>query len=250
MKMILKKAHVYLYVVSVALGYFILWPFFYYFSRKPEHYRTLNKLRGLWGSVSSAFVGIFYRFEYEQPIDWSKPYIICCNHTSNLDISAMTILVKNDFCFMGKQELEDGLVTGLFFRTVDITVNRESKMSSFRAFKKASERLQEGVSLIIFPEGGISDQYPPQLCPFKNGPFRLAIELNIPIIPVSSANTWQILWDTGTKYGSRPGIAKFKVHKPIDTSNLTVDDADTLRDEVYEIISADLNAKASVSAQA
>jgi hypothetical protein len=38
---------------------------------------------------------------------------------------------------MGKQELEDGLVTGLFFRTVDIAVNRESKMSSFRAFKKA-----------------------------------------------------------------------------------------------------------------
>lgn len=151
---------------------------------------------------------------------------------------------------MGKQELEDGLVTGLFFRTVDITVNRESKMSSFRAFKKASERLQEGISLIIFPEGGISDQYPPQLCPFKNGPFRLAIELNIPIIPVSSLNTWKILWDTGTKYGSRPGIAKFKVHKPIDTSVLSVDDADTLRDEVYEIINADLNQGANVAAHA
>ncbi|MEO3406292.1 lysophospholipid acyltransferase family protein [Mucilaginibacter sp. CAU 1740] len=250
MKMILKKVHIYLYVVSVALGYFILWPFFYFFSRKPQRYHTLNKLRGVWGRVSSAFVGIFYKFEYEQSIDWSKPYIICPNHTSNLDISAMCIMVKNDCCFMGKQELEDGLVTGLFFRTVDIPVNRESKMSSFRAFKKASEKLQEGISLIIFPEGGISDNYPPQLGQFKNGPFRLAIELNVPIIPVSSVNTWKILWDTGTKYGSRPGIAKFKVHKPIDTSNLTVDDADTLRDEVYEIISANLNAKAIVSAQA
>lgn len=148
---------------------------------------------------------------------------------------------------MGKQELEDGLVTGLFFRTVDIPVNRDSKMSSFRAFKKASERLQEGISLIIFPEGRISDHYPPQLCPFKNGPFRLAIELKIPVIPVSSANTWQILWDTGIKHGSRPGISKFKVHKPIETAHLSIDDADVLRDEVFEIMNNDLKFEGAVS---
>lgn len=148
---------------------------------------------------------------------------------------------------MGKHELENGLVTGLFFRTVDIPVNRDSKMSSFRAFKKASEKLQEGVSLIIFPEGGISDHYPPQLCPFKNGPFRLAIELKIPVIPVSSANTWQILWDTGIKHGSRPGISKFKVHKPIETAHLSIDDADALRDEVFEIMNNDLKFEGAVS---
>jgi len=148
---------------------------------------------------------------------------------------------------MGKHELENGLVTGLFFRTVDIPVNRDSKMSSFRAFKKASEKLQEGVSLIIFPEGGISDHYPPQLCPFKNGPFRLAIELKIPVIPVSSANTWRILWDTGIKHGSRPGISKFKVHKPIETAHLSIDDADALRDEVFEIMNNDLKFEGAVS---
>ena len=148
---------------------------------------------------------------------------------------------------MGKQELEDGLVTGFFFRTVDIPVNRDSKMSSFRAFKKASEKLQEGISLIIFPEGGISDHYPPQLCQFKNGPFRLAIELKIPIIPVSSANTWQILWDTGTKHGSRPGLCKFKVHKPVETAHLAIDDADALRDEIFEIINRGLKPENFVS---
>ncbi|AYL94735.1 lysophospholipid acyltransferase family protein [Mucilaginibacter celer] len=250
MKMILKKVHVYLYMASVAVGYFVMWPFLYYFSRKPERYPRLNSVRRLLGRVSSGLVGIFYRFEYEQAIDWSRPYIICPNHTSNLDISGMSIMVKNNCCFMGKQELEDGLVTGLFFRTVDIPVNRESKMSSFRAFKKAGERLQGGMSLIIFPEGKIADDYPPQLSEFKNGPFRLAIELKIPIIPVSSANTWQILWDTGIRYGSKPGICKFKVHKPIDTSALSVDDADSLRDEVYQIINADLKTGNTVSAYA
>lgn len=237
MKLILKKAHVYLYVLSVALSYFIFWPVFYYCSLKPDRYRNMNRFRRYWAIISSAAVGFFYKFEYEQAIDWSKPYIICPNHSSNLDISAMCVLVNTNCSFMGKEELKDALVTGLFFRTVDIPVNRDSKMSSYRAFKKASEKLQEGISLIIFPEGKISDDYPPTLHEFKNGPFRLAIEHKIPIIPVSSANTWKKLWDDGIKYGTRPGICKFHVHKPIETANLSVDDADELKDKVYEIIS-------------
>jgi 1-acyl-sn-glycerol-3-phosphate acyltransferase len=143
---------------------------------------------------------------------------------------------------MGKQELEDGLVTGVFFRSVDIPVNRESKMSSFRAFKKASERLQEGVSLVIFPEGMIADDYPPKLNEFKNGPFRLAIEHKIPIIPVTSVNTWQVLWDTGTKYGSRPGICHFYVHKPIRYQQPYHCRCRCLRDDVYAIIQQKLAA--------
>jgi len=234
--MLLKKVHVYLYVISVAFTYFLLWPIFYYLSRKPSRYRSMNALRRAWGFLSSALVGFFYKYEYEQPIDWSKTYIVCPNHTSNLDIAAMCILVNNNCSFMGKEELKDGLVTRLFFKSVDIPVNRDSKMSSYRAFKEAGERLKNGTSLIIFPEGKIDDEYPPRLHEFKNGPFRLAIDLKIPIIPVSSANTWKMLWDDGTKYGTRPGICKFYVHKPIDTYNLTTDDADALKDEVYTII--------------
>jgi len=137
---------------------------------------------------------------------------------------------------MGKEELTEGLVTGLFFRTVDIPVDRESKMSSYRAFKKAMEKLQSGITMIVFPEGKISDDYPPQLQDFKNGPFRLAIEAGVPIVPVTLLNSWKILWDTGIKYGSKPGICHIYVHKPIETKALTVGDADNLRDEVYRIM--------------
>jgi 1-acyl-sn-glycerol-3-phosphate acyltransferase len=235
MKIILKKIHVYLYVASVALIYFLLWPIFYYCSLNPARYKRMNRVRRHWGFISSAFVGFFFRFEYEEPIDWNKTYIICPNHTSNLDIAAMCILVNSDCCFMGKEELKEGLVTALFFRSVDIALNRESKMSSYRAFKKAAERLQNGTSMIIFPEGKIGIEYPPVLHEFKNGPFKLAIELKIPIIPVSSSNTWKMLWDDGTKHGTRPGICNYFVHKPVETATLV--DADALRDEVYDIIS-------------
>jgi 1-acyl-sn-glycerol-3-phosphate acyltransferase len=237
---LLKKVHVYLYVISVALTYFLAWPIFKLFSLKPSGYKNMNRIRRWWGWISSALVGFFFSYEYEEPIDWSKTYIICPNHTSNLDIAAMCVLVKNDYCFIGKEALKDGLVTGLFFNTVDIPVDRESKMSSYRAFKKSAEKLQSGTSVIIFPEGKIGEEYPPMLHGFKNGPFKLAIDLKIPIIPVSSANIWKMLWDDGTKYGTRPGICNFYVHKPIDTTHLTAADADALRDEVYDIISQKL----------
>ena len=145
MKVLLKKVHVYLYVASVALNYFLFWPFFYYFSRKPSGYKNMNRLRRVWGFVSSACVGFFFKYEYEEPIDWSKTYIICANHTSNLDIAAMCVLVKTNYSFIGKETLKDALVTRLFFRSVDIPVNRDSKMSSYRAFKASAERLLQGV---------------------------------------------------------------------------------------------------------
>ncbi len=198
----------------------------------------MNRVRRHWGFISSAVVGFFFRFEYEVPIDWTKTYIICPNHTSNLDIAAMCILVNSECCYMGKEEMKEGLVKGIFFRSVDIALNRESKMSSYRAFKKAAERLQNGTTMIIFPEGKIGAEYPPILHEFKNGPFKLAIELKIPIIPVSSSNAWKMLWDDGTKRGTRPGICNYYVHKPIVTATLV--DADALRDEVYDIISKKL----------
>ena len=236
MKIYFKRLHAYFYRFNVGLIYIILWPLMYYFSRKPERYHSMNRIRGFWGYLSSLLSGIIYHFEVEEPIDWTRTYIICPNHTSNLDITAVSILAKNNYSFMGKDELLDGFVTGLYFRTVDIPVNRESKMSSFRAFKKAGDRLKGGQTLVIFAEGRIPPHYPPKLDEFKNGPFRLAIELKIPIIPVTSPDTWRILWDTGIEKGSKPGICNIFVHKPIETAHLTLDDADTLRDKVHSII--------------
>jgi 1-acyl-sn-glycerol-3-phosphate acyltransferase len=241
MKIILRKVHCYLYIVSVAVTYALAFPFLYLLSRNVSNYPYMNGIRRSWGFVSSMLVGILYSFEYERPIDWNKTYIICPNHTSNLDITAMTIMVKNNnHCFMGKEALLNNYLTRLFFKTVDIPVNRESKMSSYRAFKRAAEALANGTSVIIFPEGRIPDQYPPNLHDFKNGPFRLAIELKVPIIAVSSPNTWKIMWDNGLEHGSKPGICNIFVHKPVETAHLTIDDADALRDRVHSIINQKL----------
>ncbi|KKX52273.1 lysophospholipid acyltransferase family protein [Sphingobacterium sp. IITKGP-BTPF85] len=91
----------------------------------------------------------FYRVKFEEKIDWSKPYILCANHTSVLDITAMTFISQKAISFIGKAELLKNPVTRIFFKTIDIPVDRKSRMASFRSFKKANEMLKEGKSLAI-----------------------------------------------------------------------------------------------------
>ena len=236
MKIILKRIHTWFYRYSVAFFFILVWPVLYILSRKKEWYKHINQGRRLIIFLSTKISGIFFRIKCEAPVDWKRTYIIVGNHTSNLDVSSISMAAKNNFCFIGKEELLNNMVLGFFFRTIDITVNRDSKMSSFRAFKLAAEKLKSGVSVVIFPEATIPLEYPPKLSSFKNGAFRLAIELKIPILPITSIDTWKILWNTGSEYGSRPGICDIFVHRPVETAHLTIDDADALRDEVHSII--------------
>jgi 1-acyl-sn-glycerol-3-phosphate acyltransferase len=229
----LKRIHACWYIFSVVLSFLIFSPFFYYYSRKPSRYLTLNWLRKGFAFLSSALAGVFYKHVYETNIVWDKPFIVCANHTSNLDIAAITGIMHGNFAFLGKEELLQNPVLSIFFKTIDIPVNRESKIASFRAFKKADEYLQDGLSLVIFPEGKIGYEYPPILHPFKNGPFRLAIDRGIPIIPVTIDRLWELMWDDGFEYGSKPGVRTLFVHTPIETTGMTTDDADTLKELVY-----------------
>jgi 1-acyl-sn-glycerol-3-phosphate acyltransferase len=230
------------YSIVVILAFSALfYPFYYLASRKPEGYSLLNLMRKINSFLISTFIGVFYLFEYEEPLVKGQTYIYCSNHFSNFDIMIMCILARGRFHFMGKEELLDNPVLKLFFKTIDVPVNRDSKISAFRAFKKAGDNLENGMSLIIFPEGRIDGhQYPPQLLPFKNGPFRLAIEKNIPIIPVSLTDVWKKMWDDGSKKGTSPGCCNIYVHKPISTRDLNIDDADLLKDRIFDLINSKL----------
>jgi 1-acyl-sn-glycerol-3-phosphate acyltransferase len=237
---LLKQIHYY-YFISCIIVFFVLFsPLYFIFTKTPKYYALLNRLRAINSFICTAVAGVFFKFEFEQELDPKQTYIFCANHNSNLDIVLFCLLAKGRFHFMGKEELMKNPILGMFFRTIDIAVSRESKISAFRAFKKAGENLEKGMSLIIFPEGKIDDQYPPVLHEFKNGPFRLAIEKNIPIVPVSSINVWKLMWDDGFKYGTRPGIGNIYIHEPISTRILGVESADELKEQVFNKINSKL----------
>ena len=235
----LKQIHR-IYLLFIILLFFVLfYPFYYFLAKRPEWYGLLNKTRALNSWLCSIFTGIFFRFTYVEPLDHAKHYIFCGNHTSNLDIMIFCILAKGRFSFMGKDDLLKNPVLKIFFNTIDIPVNRDSKISAYRAFKRAGENLTKGMSLIIFPEGTINEEYyPPVLSPFKNGPFRLAIDTQTDIVPVSVTDAWKKLWDDGAKHGSRPGICDIYVHAPVSTAGLLPDDADQLKDRIFEVINS------------
>jgi len=224
-------------LASVLFFFACCYPLLYVLAKNPQrHSHRIARCRRIIGWLSSTFVGINYRFHHETAIDWSTPYIICANHTSNLDITAMVLLCPADFSFIGKIELLDNPVTGLFFRTIDIPLNRKSNISAFKAFKKADNNLRNGRSVVIFPEGHIGEEFPPHLYDFKNGPFKLAIETKVPILPVVIHNAWKIFWDDAKQFGSRPGTVVVDVLTPIDTGHLQPEQADQLRDEVHDLI--------------
>jgi len=237
---LLRRLHLVYTLFCIVLFFLIFWPFYYWFTRNPRYYGILNKFRTLHAFISTALSGIYIRFDFEKKLQKGQTYIYCANHTSNLDIVILCLLGRGRYHFMGKEELTKNPVLGIFFKTIDVAVSRSSKISSFRAFKKAGDNLENGMSLIIFPEGKIDDAYPPVLQDFKSGPFRLAIEKNIPIVPVSISNVWKIMWDDGTKYGTRPGIVDVYVHEPILTSILAVENDEVLKDEIYRKINSKL----------
>lgn len=240
---LLKRIHQFYFTCSLLFFFFLFWPVYYFASRNPKYYGFLNKFRTAHGFLCTALAGVFFNFDLEEKLDKNQTYIFCANHSSNLDIIVFCLLARGKYHFMGKEELLKNPILGIFFRTIDIAVNRESKISSFRAFKKAGDNLENGMSLIIFPEGRIDDAFPPHLQEFKNGPFRLAIEKNIPIVPVSISDIWKVLWDDGMKYGTRPGIVNIYVHQPILTSILAADSADALKEEVFKKIGSKLKSE-------
>jgi len=114
--------------------------------------------------------------------------------------------------------------------------------SKYNALGKCAEELDQGNNLVIFPEGGITSKNPPEMARFKDGAFRLAIEKQIPIVPVTIPYNWIILPDDGKLLLHRhKNMIIF--HEPIETKGLTSEDLAQLKSRVYEVIDKELKAK-------
>lgn len=228
----LTKLHLFVYSGFVVFFFMLRYPVLWFYCRNPDRYYSKLVKERKWIASCSAFcAGFSFKIDEESPTDWSRKYVICANHTSNLDITALMLACKTDFSFIGKSELIHKPVTGLFFKSIDIPVNRASKISSFKAFKRAQDLLKGQKSVAIFPEGGIDDHFPPQLGDFKSGSFRLALDASVPILPIVIHNAWKLCWDDGAVFGTRPGVCHISILAAIETTHFS--DAESLSMEVF-----------------
>ena len=150
------------------------------------------------------------------------PYVIIANHTSYLDIFFMySILPKHPFVFLGKSEILTYPIISTYFKNLNIPVFRGDKSKAGRSYMLASKAVADGWSLVIFPEGGIPDNGCPQLAPFKEGAFKIAKNKNIPIVPITFANNFELFEDPMHFWGkARPGIAKIIIHPAIEKDEI------------------------------
>jgi len=133
---------------------------------------------------------------------------------------------------MAKFELNKAPLFRIFFKDMQISVDRKSRMDAHRAFLRAGEELDAGHSVFIFPEGTIANEG--VLKNFKNGPFKLAIDSQVPILPITFVGNWKLLQNGGFfKSFGRPGFCKAIIHKPINTKGMTEENVVPLREAVY-----------------
>jgi 1-acyl-sn-glycerol-3-phosphate acyltransferase len=212
----------------------VLYPVFWLLLNDEKTHLLANKLRRIWAWWIVMFTGVDYDIKMEEPLEQNRQYIFTPNHSSILDIPFFAILWNDHFKFLAKMEFSKIPFFGIFFRTIDIPVDRNSKIGSFRALVKGKEAIDKGYSLIMFPEG-TSERHPPELLEFKNGPFKLAIEKQIPIVPVTFLDNWHLFLFHGDFRGN-PGTSRVVIHQPIETIGMTEADAEQLKLKVFNII--------------
>ncbi|MDO7137184.1 lysophospholipid acyltransferase family protein [Algibacter lectus] len=227
------------FYILVGLPIIVLFPILLVSIAKEAWYPLFFRIARVWAKIILVGMGFAYKIDREETPDRSKSYMFVANHTSMVDIMLMLVSVKNPFVFVGKAELSKIPLFGFFYKRTCILVDRSSAKSRQAVFLRAQRRLKTGVSICIFPEGGVPEEHI-DLDAFKDGAFRLAINHQIPVVPITFADNKKRF--SYTFFSGGPGRMRVKMHKFISTEGLTIKETRELNDASREIIFNQLQA--------
>ncbi|MGG5507420.1 MULTISPECIES: lysophospholipid acyltransferase family protein [unclassified Myroides] len=229
---ILWRAWFYLWMLIVIL---VLSPFLFVTIWSDSTYPAFYKVSRLWARLTFYGMGMSYQIEQSHPLEKGKSYMFIANHTSMMDILMMLLLIKdNPFVFVGKKELAKLPIFGFFYKKTCILVDRKDAKSRYQVFESAQAKLNQGLSICIFPEGGVPDDRTIILDPFKDGAFRLAIDHQIPIVPLAMGYLkyyFPFQWGIG-----KPGKVPVAILQPISTTDATQDDKKEIKHRAFQLI--------------
>jgi len=222
------------FYILVAIPILLFFPILILLSLSEKTYPQFFWLaRNIWAPIILYGMGCIPRISYHEKLEKGKSYMLIANHTSMLDIMLMLRVSRNPFVFVGKKELVKIPVFGFFYKRVCIMVDREDSKSRMGVYRRAQRRLNQGLSICIFPEGGV----PPEdvvLDQFKDGAFKMGIAHKIPIVPI-------IFFDAKrrfsfTLFSGGPGWLRVKVYPFIQTTGMIENQKGELRDVVREFM--------------
>ncbi len=224
------------YVLTI--GVFIVLPLAYFDRTFPYIYPFIR----YWGKF--VLYGTGFRIDYQKmvPLNPKEKYIFIANHTSIMDIMLMlTILKHHPIVFVGKAELLKIPIFGRIFNRICIPVDRRSAKSKAHVYPEAKKKLDQHLSIFIFPEGGVTDEkeFEIYLDPFKDGAFNIAIETQTPIavLAIHGLNKmFPFNWFRGY-----PGKIHVRLLATLETNGLEVKkDKAALKSTAYELILKEL----------
>lgn len=222
------------FYVMMGIPIIIMFPLLFVATLKEKWYPYFFTLARIWAKFTLYASGFYYQIERETQLEKGKSYMFVANHTSMTDIMLMLSVVKNPFVFVGKVELAKIPLFGYFYKRTCILVDRANSKSRMAVFERAQKRLNSGLSICIFPEGGVPHDESIVLDEFKDGAFRLAIEHQIAIVPLTFADNKKRF--SYTFFSGSPGIMRVKMHTSVPTLGKSLNDKKEIKDEVRTVI--------------
>ncbi|TKD65050.1 1-acyl-sn-glycerol-3-phosphate acyltransferase [Flavobacterium sp. ASW18X] len=227
------------FYLLVALPMLIFSPLLLLTTLSEKTYRQFYWLaRNIWAKFILFGMGMLPKIKWQQHLEEHNNYMLVANHTSMLDIMLMLYVSKNPFVFVGKAELAKIPVFGFFYKRVCILVDRSNAKSRAAVYKAVQGRLSQGLSICIFPEGGVPEKEV-RLDTFKDGAFRMAIRHNIPIVPMVFYDCKKRLpWEV---FGGSPGMLRVQIFPFRATDQLSVEDTNIIKNEIRALMLTEIN---------
>ena len=192
---------------------------------------AVNYVATVGPEVALGLAGVELRMSGEEHVWSHRPAVFVFNHQSSFDVIVISRLLERDFTAVAKAELAHDPRFAALGALADVAyVHRGDHTQSQAALAPVVEKLRSGLSLAIAPEGTRSAT--PTLGPFKKGAFHIAVEAQVPVVPVVIRNAGEIMWRASLV--ARPGTVDVAVLPPVPTEGLGADDVDDLCGRVRE----------------
>lgn len=188
----------------------------------------------IWSRIFCALTLVRVKVSGRENIDKNTSYVFISNHQGAYDIFAIYGYLNHNFKWMMKESLKKIPLVGYACTCAGhIMVNRTDPHAIRQTMDEARQRLQGGMSIVVFPEGSRSkDGY---MAPFKKGAFLLASQFGLPLVPVTLDGSYDIM----TKSARLPrwGTIRMTIHKPLEQQGGKLSD---LMEQTHSIINSSL----------
>ena len=197
-----------------------------------------------WSRLNSRMTPMFVSVQGRENIDPEQSYVIASNHQSHYDVFVLYGWLGVDFKWVMKQELRKITALGVACEKLGhIFIDRSNKQAALDSLNEAKKKITGGTSVLFFPEGTRSETE--EMGEFKKGAFRMALDLETPILPITILGTGKVLPPHTTNL--LPGRATLIIHPPISIEGYDLEDIEKLMDVTRAVIQVGIDTRKPAS---